>query len=372
MTDHRSTDADDWCAEQMETPRITTYERDELIVETAFTEGQGSDPIGSSDRGLKDAFEAVQCRDVLRNVARLETPAVTTYERDELIVETAFTGDDGSDPAQSDRNAKENIEPVAGPEILREVARFETPAITTYERDELTVQTVLTGPGFSDPLVDLSDRELKDNLRPIDRAEVLGKVKRFECPQVDSLTREDLMADTMFTGNIRGSDPIADSDRDIKDNLSPADQKMVLRKLGRLETPQVDTYQREELVHDTAFTGGRDGSDPLGGSDRNIKESLEPADTSQILDDVKRFSAPEVSTYGRDQLMIDAVLTGVEDSDPAFKSDRDMKEHLHPSAPQEALCKVKAFGEPAVTTYDRDELVEETVLTGSTRSSDPF
>lgn len=47
-----------------EQPTITTYERDELIVETTFT-GLSQSRTVPSDRGLKHGLDAVSARTVL-------------------------------------------------------------------------------------------------------------------------------------------------------------------------------------------------------------------------------------------------------------------------------------------------------------------
>lgn len=51
---------------------------------------------------------------------KLDEPQLTTYERDELVLEVAFTV--GGTPNGSDRNIKENFAPIVPREILEAVA----------------------------------------------------------------------------------------------------------------------------------------------------------------------------------------------------------------------------------------------------------
>lgn len=57
--------------QEFEMPTIVTYQRDELIVETAFTGTAISHLNNVSDRAVKEGFAPVDTREVLRRLTRL-------------------------------------------------------------------------------------------------------------------------------------------------------------------------------------------------------------------------------------------------------------------------------------------------------------
>lgn len=52
-------------------PEIVTYERDELVIETVFTGRPHSAPDNESDRRVKRNFGSVRARNLLARLSRL-------------------------------------------------------------------------------------------------------------------------------------------------------------------------------------------------------------------------------------------------------------------------------------------------------------
>ncbi|NQT94663.1 MAG: hypothetical protein HQ559_18045 [Lentisphaerae bacterium] len=134
-----------------------------------------------------------------------------------------------------------------------------------------------------------------------------------------------------------------------------------------LDVPEIVTYEKNELMTRTALTEIADSGE--FDSDRNAKENTQPVDPAQILDRLKRFTVPEVTTYHRDDLVVDTAFTGRTDSED-IRSDRNAKEHFRAIDKQEVLEKVAQLEEPHMTTYESDELIVETVFTGTDNESD--
>ncbi len=54
---------------------------------------------------------------------RFEPPVILTYRREELVVETVFTGEDPSEVLVSDRCLKRDVRPARGCAVLDAVLR---------------------------------------------------------------------------------------------------------------------------------------------------------------------------------------------------------------------------------------------------------
>ncbi|MBU0677970.1 MAG: hypothetical protein KJ626_07615 [Verrucomicrobia bacterium] len=64
-------------------PELDTYEADELVVDIAFTQGGSQQP--ASDRNLKENLEPIDRK------ALLDGPLVASFDRDDLVVDATFT-----------------------------------------------------------------------------------------------------------------------------------------------------------------------------------------------------------------------------------------------------------------------------------------
>jgi hypothetical protein len=105
-----------------EEPEVVTYARDDLVFETVFTQETRSE--GFSDRSLKMRFRSVRPKGTLARLIGVrkpfELPEVVTYNRNELLTETVFTGVP-SNGSNSNRTLKREFRPVLAKGIL---ARF--------------------------------------------------------------------------------------------------------------------------------------------------------------------------------------------------------------------------------------------------------
>ena len=103
----------------LEEPKVVTYDRDELASKPVFTQ-ETSQVI--SDRNLKKNCKPANAKKIARKLAVLQKPEIVTYERDELVEKTTFTGTETSGRTVSDRNLKRNFRPVRARKILARLA----------------------------------------------------------------------------------------------------------------------------------------------------------------------------------------------------------------------------------------------------------
>jgi hypothetical protein len=163
---------------KFEEPEVVTYCRDELVAEIVFT-GEPSNP-GGSNRNLKQGFRNTDVKDTLGRLIRirkpLEKPEVVTYSHDDLMVATVFTGD----PSQrSNRNLKRGFRKVDSRITLDRLVRirkpFEKPEVVTYDREDLLGSSVFTGRPPSQTPCDL---RLKRGFRFVGASNSLARLIR--------------------------------------------------------------------------------------------------------------------------------------------------------------------------------------------------
>lgn len=110
----------------------------------------------------------------------------------------------------------------------REEQPLEEPCTETFQADELVQGLSLTGlPSLPD-----SDRDLKENFRPVQRKNLLQA-------SVDSFSEAELMADVVLT-NEKGVS-ILPSDRNMKDNVRPVLHRELLEA-------RVESFRQAELL----------------------------------------------------------------------------------------------------------------------------
>lgn len=111
----------------------------------------------------------------------LPDPDVTTFEKAELDIETAFTGTS----IPSDVEAKTDVRPLRTPAALLEAE------IMSCERTDLDTATAFT------VAVSESDRGLKAAPRPVSVAQVLSALVE---PSIATAPTDELNANTVFAG----------------------------------------------------------------------------------------------------------------------------------------------------------------------------
>jgi hypothetical protein len=156
--------------------------------------------------------------------------------------------------------------------------------------------------------------------------------KPLEEPKVITYERDELAADKPAV-ICRVS---ADSDRNLKKNFRPVNSKKIAKKLAAFEKPEVVTYERDELTADRAFTAQRISEVP---SDRNLKKNFKPVNAKRIVKKLASFEKPEVVTYERDELVEKTTLTGTDTSGRTV-SDRNLKRNFRSVRARKILARL--------------------------------
>jgi len=286
-------------------PEVVTYDAGELALEVAF--GSGTTP---SDKAAKSRFRHVKREEVLQHTQKiLLEPSIISFEHEELSVEIAFTT---ITEVPSDREKKERFSSTNEQMVLAQLTRKAScpkTRVLSCGANELTVEVALTGGTVTDGTT-VSDAEKKTNIRASNPRGVLDQVLRrpvLPTPEIATYQRDELTCEVAFlidTGNA--------SDRNQKENSAAVHPQHVLEQLGNTRTlpnPSVNSYLAEELSIDIAFTNGTEII-----SDRNAKERFARVHERMVLERLAGkpphpLRQPAVTTHESSELLPDIAQT---------------------------------------------------------------